>query len=123
MKIKCDECKGRGKGKYSTFFFGNKLVTLCDDCRWGKGIRGGGDKDKKTWEHISTPFWVHMGLEPKTAAEKKQVAHLKKYNMSWGDLRKERDAKLARSEGGWNKYMEYKKNGGKVEPIPFKKES
>lgn len=72
------------------------------------------DKDKKMWEHISTPWWVHAGLAPKTDVEKKQVAHLKKHNMSWGDLRKERDMRLgARYTTGMQAYQEYKKNGGK----------
>jgi hypothetical protein len=124
MKLVCENCKQTDKGRYSTFYFEKRLITLCDECRWGttKTVVGE-DKDKKLWEHLSTPFWVHMGLDPKTAVEKKQVAHLKKHNMSWGDLRKERDSYYARSKGGWNQYLEYKRKGGRVPDASFKKES
>jgi hypothetical protein len=93
MKIVCDNCKQQHKGGYTTFFFEGKLLTLCGECRWGTTHTApSADKDKRTLEHISTPYWVHMGLEPKTAAEKRQVAYKKQHNLTWGEMRKERDA-------------------------------
>lgn len=112
MDLKCDQCGEKNKGRYSTFFFGKKLATMCNECRWGIGIKGSADKDKKTWEHISTPLWVHAGQKP-NAEERAQVAYMKKHNMSWGDLRKERDAKLARSPGAMKRYQEYMNKEGK----------
>ena len=124
MKLICENCKQGDKGRYSTFFFNKKLITLCDECRWGIGVKSAEDKDKKDFEHISTPFWQHMGLKP-NKREQAQLKYLKDHNMSWGDLRKARMANVPQTNEGVKAFQEHISKFGKenAPDVAFKKRS
>lgn len=89
MKIKCDQCKKSGKGRYSSFFMEDQMVTLCEDCRWGTPK---GKTDQQKFDELQTPFWKLMGLPPKPQ-DIKLDSYLKSKNMSYGDWRRYRDSK------------------------------
>jgi len=112
MKIKCDQCKQKNKLKYSSFFYAGKLITLCEECRWGVPVDAKANKDKKTWEHINTPFWKLMGLPPKDK-DIKLDQYLKNRNMTYGDYRKERDYYTAKEPSALPQFQKHVKEGGK----------
>jgi len=92
MEIQCDECKQTGKGRYSTRWIEDKPVTLCDDCRYGKGIQKNVKSENQVFNELQTPFWKLMGQKPKP----KDIAYekyLKSKNMTYGDAVRERNMK------------------------------
>lgn len=81
MSIRCQACKQTGKGRYSSFYHEGKIVTVCDDCRWGKKP---GKSDDQRFNELQIPFWKLMGQKPKP----KDIAYekyLKSKNMTYGD--------------------------------------
>lgn len=115
MRITCDQCGKANQGKYKTFWYefeeGEKqLVTLCYECLGDK--LGSGRTDKQMFEHISTPFWIHAGLPPKPK-EKLQMKYLKDRNMTWGDLRREKYAKMPMTNQGLKDFEEHRKKYGR----------
>lgn len=89
-KLVCDNCKGINKFGYKTFLYEykegkKKLVTWCEDCL---GTRvSSGKTSQQLLEHISTPYWKHLGLKPKP----KEIAfekYLKSKGMTYGDHRR-----------------------------------
>ena len=121
--MKCDICKKKNQGRYSfreiEYKEGKKKsMWICWECLDGKPTKG--RTDEQLFEHISTPFWVHAGLKPNTS-EKAKLHYMKQHNMTWGDLRKERDAQYAKSPSGLKAMEEYKKHG--APEINFRKNS
>jgi LAS superfamily LD-carboxypeptidase LdcB len=109
MNLRCDNCKNTNKGRYSTFFLEGKLITLCNECRYGI------PKNKKSPETIfnelQTPFWKLMGAKPKPqdiALEK----YLHRRGMTYGDWRKEREAGLAKNPSALNAFEQHIKQYG-----------
>lgn len=89
-KIVCDRCGDINKFGYKTFLYEykegkKKLVTWCEDCL---GTRvSSGKTSQQLLEHISTPYWKHLGLKPKP----KEIAfekYLKSKGMTYGDHRR-----------------------------------
>lgn len=92
MNIQCDECKQRGKGSYTTRWIENTLVTLCNDCRYGKRLSKNVKSENQVFNELQTPFWKLMGQKPKP----KDIAYekyLKSRNMTYGDAVRERNLK------------------------------
>lgn len=117
--IRCDNCQEGNKGRYKTFSLevedadGNiekKLVTWCYDCIGTPAPTG--KSDKQMWEHISTPFWVHAGLSPKKK-ELAQMRYMKDHNLSWGDLRKARYAKVPMTNEGVKTFEQHRAKYGR----------
>jgi len=88
MKIKCDNCKKKNKGRYSSFISDGKIITLCDECRWGKPHTG--RTDSQMAEHINTPFWVHAGQKPRPQ-DLPMIKYKKEHNLSWTEMKKVRE--------------------------------
>ncbi len=114
MNLRCDNCQSKSKGRYSTFWLENKLVTLCHECRYGqpRNIKS----PNKIFDELQTPFWKLMGQKPKP----KDIAldkYLHSRGMSYGDWRREREAGLAKNPSALNQFEKhYKKYGGNNEP-------
>jgi hypothetical protein len=115
----CSKCKKK-KEKYIGMIMGTDSVMYRPQCACSGEYRSVGKSDKQRWEHVSTPFWVHAGLPP-NEQDKAKLAYMKAHNMTWGDLRKERDAQYAKSPSGLKAMAEYKKNG--APEIDFRKNS
>lgn len=82
----CSTCKTK-KTKYLGILLSSKAVLYKPNCSCSDGFASGGMSEKKLEEHISTPYWLHMGLDLKPK-EKAQLKYLKDHNMSWSDYRK-----------------------------------
>lgn len=94
MSIRCDICKRKGMGRYSTRWMEHQLVTLCDECRYGKRLPRAGKSDHEVFNELQTPFWKLMGQKPKP----KDIAYekyLKSKNMTYGDVVRERNRKAS----------------------------
>lgn len=126
MSIKCDNCNSKNKQRYKTFFYetptGKELVTWCYDCLGNPAPSGNYMSENKAFEHISIPFWKHMGMKPKPheiALEKE----MKRRGMSWGDLRRSRDYKRANNPSAMQDVRKaWKQEGGNYAP-EYKKSS
>ena len=82
---------------------------MCDGCRYGTYKHG--KTDKQAFEEIATPYWVHAGQKP-NAQDKAKLKYMKEKNMTWGDLKMERDMKYAKTEGDMKDFLAYKNGGG-----------
>ncbi len=131
MNITCDQCKKANQGRYKTFPYEyedkkgkvhTKLTTMCYVCLDAPALSQ--RTDKQLFEHISTPYWQHMGLEPKPK-EKAQLQYMKAHGMSWGDMRKARYANMPTTNQGAQTFEKhYNKYGRSNAPdAAFKKES
>ena len=78
-----------------------------------------GRNDRQMLEHISTPYWQHLGLPP-TPKEKAELKYLKDKNMSWSDRRKEIDFGRAKNPSGLEQMLNQKGNN---ETTQYKKNS
>ena len=119
MKIICDRCEQLNKGRYRTFDLEvkkgkKKMVTWCYDCL---GLPfGKGKTDKKLFDELSIPFWKMMGQKPKPK-DVQLERYLKHRGMSYGDMRRERDARLAKHPSAIKQFEKHvKKYGRKSEP-------
>lgn len=104
MKIQCDQCKEKGKGSYTTFWYEDKLVTLCKECRWGAGISRNTKSPEELFNATQIPFWKLMGQKPKP----KDIAYekyLKSRNMTYGDAVRERDYHHAHEQSALPKFQ------------------
>ena len=125
MKIICGQCNKAGQGRYKSFFMesenGKEFVTWCYECL---DISPTSHRtSEQMLEHISTPYWQHMGLPPKPK-EKAQLKYLKDHNMTWGDLRKARYANVPKRQGPSEFEKHYSKYGRRNAPdARFNKES
>lgn len=106
----CSQCKTR-KTKYLGKIMGQKAVLYKNNCDCSSGIKSFGKTEKQLWEHISTPFWQHAGQKP-NKQEQAKLDYMKRHNMTWGDMRKERDAKLATNESAAKAFYEHKQKYG-----------
>lgn len=125
MTLVCDNCHETGKGRYKTFWMEGrkgkkKLVTWCYECLGVSAVNN--RTDDKTFEHISTPFWVHAGLKPKPR-EKAQLEYMKKKGMTWGDMRKARYSGMPKTNAGVKAFEKHiDKYGRRNAPdVSFKK--
>ena len=109
MTIYCDNCHKTNKGHYSSFWLDGKIVTLCNDCRFGPRPAKSPDK---AFDDLQTPFWKMMGQKPKP----KDVAleqYLHRRGMTYGEWRREREVGLAKNPSVLNKFEEHWKKYGK----------
>lgn len=112
MKIKCEECKQTGKGRYTTFEYQGKFITLCDECRYGTGVARNTTHPDEIFNQLQTPFWKLMGQPPKP----KDIAYekeLKRRGMTYGDAVRERDYYRAREQSALPRLQEHLNRGGK----------
>jgi ribosome-binding protein aMBF1 (putative translation factor) len=91
MTITCDECKSTGKGTYTSRWIDGKVVTMCDDCRYGRKLSRNTKSEKEVYDSLQIPFWKLMGqkAKPKDIAYEK---YLKSKNMTYGDAVRERNS-------------------------------
>ena len=90
MKIVCNQCKRADRRKYSTFYYEDKLLTLCYECRYGVPVPKGGISQDAQFDKYQVPFWKLMGQKPKP----KDIAYekyLKYRGMTYGDAVRERN--------------------------------
>ena len=101
MNIRCDSCKSTNKGRYSTFWSGDALKTLCYECRYGKKA---GKSQEQIFNELQTPFWKLMGqkAKPKDIAYEK---YLKSRGMTYGDAVKERNYKYGKEKGAYEQFQ------------------
>lgn len=88
--MKCPNCNKNQANKDYTFG-----VMPCDECtnRMRKGSKklGGWLSNQHLEEYAATPFWRHMGLEPKPH-ELAQEKKMKWQGKTYADLQKERNS-------------------------------
>lgn len=112
--MKCDNCKKKNQGRYRLVEVEGKLIWLCWECL--EIPQAERKDDRKMFEHISTPFFVHAGMKP-NAQDKAKMKYMKEHNMSWGDLRREQDAKYAKHASAFPQFQKhYEKYGNKNAP-------
>jgi hypothetical protein len=120
--IKCDLCKQTGKGRYKTTYFEDRLITLCDECRYGKNIKRAAKSNDEMFNYLQTPFWKILGLKPKER-EIKLDKYLKSRGMTYGDWRREREYKSAKHESAYSQFQNHvnKYGTGNAPETPFTK--
>ena len=91
MYIICDDCHKGGKGSYTSRWLDGKVVTMCDDCRYGKKLPRNTKSEKEVYDSLQVPFWKMMGqkAKPRDIVYEK---YLKSKNMTYGDAVKERNS-------------------------------
>ncbi len=124
--MKCERCNEANKGRYKTFKLqvGEKefkYVMWCTDCL--DTPIGSGKSDKQMWEHISTPYWLHMGLDLKPK-EKAQLQYLKSKGMTWGEYAKAKYTGVQNQSVGYQQFNEhYNQHGrGNAPDASFRKD-
>lgn len=119
--LSCDKCKQGNKGNYKSIWIEKNVETWCYDCL---GLSPSGKTDKQMFEHISTPYWQHLGLKP-NAKEKAKLKYLKDHNMTWGDERRMREAGLEKKNLAYEALMKHQeKYGNRSAPdVEIKKEN
>lgn len=121
----CSVCKTK-KTKYLGTIFSARSVMFKPNCYCADSYRTSSstDADKKMFEHISTPIWVHAGLKP-NAKDKAQLKYMKDHGMSFGDLRRQREAGLERRNDAMKalQHHESKYGRGNAPDVKFNKES
>lgn len=121
--ITCDICKQTGKRRYRTKLIDGQPITMCDDCRYGRGLPKNYKSKEQIFNELQTPFWKMMGAKPKPR-DIVLENYLKRRNMSYGDWRRERDFKeQAKYESALPQFEAHvKKYGtGNSPAIPFNK--
>lgn len=110
--ITCDLCNETGKGRYKTVLLDDKPVTMCNDCRYGKGVKRGGKSMNQLYDDLQVPFWKLMGQKPKPK-DIKLEKYLKNRGMTYGDWRRERDYKMAKHQSALPEYEAHIKKYGR----------
>lgn len=114
--ISCEQCKETGKRSYSTFYYEDKLITLCYECRYGVPVKKNLKTSESIFNSLQVPFWELMGQKPKP----KDIAYqkyLKSRNMTYGDAVRERNYYYAKYPSALKEMQEQQK----ISPISYTK--